>query len=61
MKYDYVVAQDGSGDFRTIQEAIGAAVRGWPRAISRIKVKPGEYDEQISWPGEYLTLEGGDG
>ena len=48
MKYDCVVDADGSGDYRTIQEAIDAAYsRKRPR---RIHVKRGEYTEQIVLP-----------
>jgi pectinesterase len=55
MKYDYIVAQDGSGDFTTIQEAIDAAVEAagidTERPVS-IQVKPGIYFENCSFEGD---------
>ncbi len=44
--YNMVVAQDGSGDFMTIQEAIDAA-KGFPDKRVTIKVKNGVYKEKV--------------
>lgn len=49
-KYDYIVAQDGTGDFRTIQEAVDAAAKS--RGCRRILIKPGVYCEQVKLPPE---------
>ena len=48
----YVVAQDGSGDFPTIGEALSAAVDG-----DMILVEPGEYVESLVIDKE-VTLSG---
>lgn len=47
-KYDYVVAQDGTGDFRTIQEAVDTAMKLGD--LPRILVKPGVYREKVNVP-----------
>lgn len=44
--YSMVVAQDGSGDFTTIQEAINSA-KGFPDKRVTIKVKNGTYREKV--------------
>jgi len=41
VKYDYIVAADGSGDFVTVEEAVRAAGKLGGRR--RIQVKPGVY------------------
>jgi len=47
--YDAVVAQDGSGDYQTVQEAIDAAPAG--RALPwLIFIKNGEYKEHVDVP-----------
>jgi pectin methylesterase-like acyl-CoA thioesterase len=53
--YDAVVAQDGSGDYRTLQEAIDAAPegRGTPWLIF---VKNGQYQEHIDIPAKKPCL-----
>ena len=52
--YDYIVAQDGSGDFLTIQEAIDAAKDG-----ATIGIKPGLYSEHFTLePEKDVDLEG---
>lgn len=45
-KYDFVVAADGSGQFRTVQEAIHA-VPDFRKAPTTIFIKPGVYKEKI--------------
>ena len=45
-KYDFVVAADGSGQFRTVQEAIHA-VPDFRKNITTIFIKPGVYKEKI--------------
>ncbi len=42
----FVVAQDGSGDFRTIQDAIDA-MKSFPAERMTINVKPGVYREKL--------------
>ena len=49
MKYDYVVAQDGSGDFKTIQEAIDAAMQTAMKRPVSILIKPGIYFENCTF------------
>ncbi|WP_221585337.1 pectinesterase family protein [Microbacterium sp. G2-8] len=55
------VAQDGSGDFLSIDAAVGAASRA--KHLAEIVVEPGEYREVVSvWPGaEGLTIRGATG
>jgi pectinesterase len=48
-KYDYVVARDGSGNFRTIQEAVNAC-RDYAEQDYRIFVKNGVYEEKLLIP-----------
>lgn len=48
-KYDLVVAQDGSGDFFTIQEAINA-VPDYNSQELRILIAPGTYKEKLVVP-----------
>ncbi len=47
--YDFVVAQDGSGDFMTIQEAINA-VPDYNSQELRILIAPGSYREKLVVP-----------
>ena len=44
---EIIVAQDGSGQFKTVQEAIAAAPTGTPAHPSVIHIKPGIYKEVI--------------
>ena len=68
MKYDFVVSQDGSGDFLTIQEAIDAA-GGKPTLTTEygrhvdewkadrpvvIGIKPGIYIENCTFSGNTI-------
>ncbi|MDE6525886.1 MAG: pectin esterase, partial [Muribaculaceae bacterium] len=57
--YDIVVAQDGSGDFMTVQEAVDAAP-DYSNARTRILVREGVYREKITIPASKrnLTLTG---
>lgn len=48
-KYTYTVAQDGSGDFKTIQEAIDAS-KSYPSEPISIFVKNGTYNEKVTVP-----------
>lgn len=45
----FIVAQDGTGDFKTIQEAVNA-VRDWSEAVVPIYIKPGTYLEKLVIP-----------
>ncbi|MCD8042156.1 MAG: pectinesterase family protein [Tannerellaceae bacterium] len=61
--YDFVVAQDGSGDFFTVQEAINAVPDFRKQARTRILVRSGIYKEKLIVPeckiNIYLTGEPG--
>ena len=48
-KYDYIVAQDGSGDFKTIQAAIDAS-KAFPYQRVKIFIKNGIYHEKVLVP-----------
>lgn len=48
-----VVAQDGTGDFTTIQQAVDACQKGGARNF--IFVKNGKYDEQVTIPNGVLV------
>lgn len=48
-KYDFVVAKDGSGDFKTIQSAIDAC-KAFPYERIRIFIKNGVYHEKVFIP-----------
>ena len=48
--YDFVVAKDGSGDFKTIQEAVMAVKDYNPEGRQRILVKNGFYEEKVQIP-----------
>ncbi|MCE7054382.1 pectinesterase family protein [Algoriphagus sp. AGSA1] len=45
-EFDFVVASDGSGDFKTIQEAFDA-VPDFRKNETRIQLKPGVYKEKL--------------
>lgn len=59
--YDIVVAQDGTGDFRTVQEAVNA-VPDFRKRPTRIFIRNGIYREKIIIPDtkQDLTLVGED-
>lgn len=42
---DYIVASDGTGDFRTIQEAVDAC-----DGKGLVAIRPGNYPEQVVLP-----------
>lgn len=48
-KYDFIVAQDGSGNFTTIQAAIDAS-KAFPYLRVRILIKKGVYHEKLLVP-----------
>ncbi len=48
-RYDYVVAQDGSGDFFTLQKAIDA-VPAFRKTVTTIYIRNGVYKEKITIP-----------
>lgn len=58
-KYDFVVANDGSGTYRTVQEAINA-VPDFRKAITTIFIKNGVYKEKLTLPTSksFVTLVG---
>lgn len=60
--FDFVVSQDGSGDFRTIQEAVNAAPDFIKQDEVRIHILPGVYREKVTIPAskEKLHLIGDD-
>ncbi len=49
-KYTYIVSQDGSGDFQTVQEAIDACPAFGRKAGVSIFVKSGVYEEKVTVP-----------
>jgi pectinesterase len=56
------VAPDGSGDYRSVQEAIAAAPTGTPTAPSIVRIRPGTYKERLYIQREkrFLRLVGED-
>ncbi|KAG6508191.1 pectinesterase-like [Zingiber officinale] len=58
MKADLVVAKDGSGDYKTITEAVAATakVRGGSTARFVIHVKAGVYQENVEIPNSMKNL-----
>jgi len=60
-KYDFVVAQDGSGDFTTVQEAFNA-VPDFRKKETVIFIKNGSYKEKLVLPASknLVTLVGED-
>ena len=58
----YVVAQDGSGNFRTVQEAIDA-VPDFRKQITRIYIRKGTYKEKlvVAPCKQHIALYGEDG
>lgn len=54
-KYDFVVAQDGSGNFRTVQEAFNA-VPDFRKKITTIYIKKGVYKEKLVLAGSKQSV-----
>lgn len=54
--YDYVVAQDGSGDFFTLQEAINAVPDFRKSARTTILIRRGTYKEKLIIPESKINL-----
>ncbi len=54
--YDYVVAQDGSGDFFTIQDAIDAVPDFRKNIRTTILVRKGEYKEKVVIPESKINI-----
>ncbi|WP_321518050.1 pectinesterase family protein [uncultured Bacteroides sp.] len=54
--YDYVVAQDGSGDFFTVQEAINAVPDFRKEARTTILVRKGIYKEKLIIPASKINV-----
>jgi pectinesterase len=59
---DVTVAQEGSGDFKTVQSAIDA-IPSNPTERTVIRIKPGTYKERIRVPKDkpMITFQGDDG
>lgn len=53
--YDFVVAQDGSGDFKTVQEAINA-VPDFRKNNTQIFIKKGRYKEKLILPASKTNV-----
>lgn len=62
VEYDFTVAQDGSGDFFTVQDAIDAAPDYIKEGGVSIHVRPGVYNEKVTIPAnkERIHLVGDD-
>ncbi|MCZ2835966.1 pectinesterase family protein [Modestobacter sp. VKM Ac-2985] len=56
--HDLLVAQDGSGDFTTVQAAVDAAGAGTAADPVVIAVTPGEYRGVVAMPRDHVTLIG---
>ena len=54
-QYDFVVAQDGSGDYKTVQEAIDA-VPDFRKNRTHIFIKKGTYKEKLVLPGSKINV-----
>ena len=54
--YDYVVAQDGTGDFFTVQEAINAVPEFSQYVRTTILVRKGNYKENIILPESKINM-----
>ena len=53
--FDFVVAQDGSGNFKTVQEAINA-VPDFRKNVTSIRIKNGIYKEKLILPGSKTNV-----
>lgn len=56
VKYDFVVAQDGSGDFKTVQEAVNAVPDFRKNVRTTIFIKKGTYKEKLIIPACKINL-----
>ena len=54
--YDFVVAQDGSGDFFTIQNAINAVPDFRKNARTTILIRSGDYQEKVVIPESKINI-----
>ena len=54
--YDYVVAQDGTGDFFTVQEAINAVPDFRKEARTTILIRKGVYKEKLVIPASKINV-----
>lgn len=54
--YDFVVAQDGSGDFFTVQEAINAVPDFRKNVRTTILVRKGDYKEKVVIPESKINI-----
>ena len=61
--YHFIVAQDGTGDFRTVQEAVNAVPDFRKAGPTRILIKKGIYKEKLIIPNtqDGVQLFGEDG
>ena len=57
--YDFIVAKDGSGDFKTVQEAIDAVPKDNDKRV-KIFIKKGVYQEKIDLRKNSISLIGED-
>lgn len=53
--YDFVVAKDGSGDFKTVQEAINA-VPDFRKNVTSVFIKKGVYMEKLTLPASKTSV-----
>ncbi|MCC9137249.1 pectinesterase family protein [Pontibacter silvestris] len=53
--YNFVVAKDGSGDFKTVQEAIDA-VPDFRKSVTTIYIKNGTYKEKLVLPASKTAV-----
>jgi pectinesterase len=53
--YDFVVALDGKGDFKTVQEAINA-VPDFRKNVTAILIRPGTYKEKLILPASKTNV-----
>ena len=55
VQYDFVVSKDGSGNFKTVQEAVNA-VPDFRKHVTSIYIKKGVYKEKIIIPGSKTNI-----
>lgn len=55
-KTEYIVDRNGTGDFRTIQEAINSVRTGDPRGLITIRIKNGVYKEKLIIPPHVTNI-----